>query len=164
MRIFVFKSDANANLRAFAGDLDVSKLPTQVRPWHAIGTIAPGNAPFRISSPANRSRKPSMTKLSTLAYQAEDENLIEASKVFHGWIELEFGRVCFRTDNSRNSLFGDHYLSVRKGDVLVEAPILSPIANSLSLQELRASPPSVWTKGETCSASTIAISLIRCPI
>jgi hypothetical protein len=45
MRIFVFKSDANPNLRAFAGDLDGSRLPTQFRPWHAIGTIAPDKDP-----------------------------------------------------------------------------------------------------------------------
>jgi hypothetical protein len=45
MRIFVFKSDANANLRAFAGDLDGSKLPTQFRPWHAIGSIAADKDP-----------------------------------------------------------------------------------------------------------------------
>ena len=45
MRIFVFKSDMNENLRAFAGDLLGSKLPTQFRPWHAIGTIAPDKDP-----------------------------------------------------------------------------------------------------------------------
>jgi hypothetical protein len=45
MRIFVFKSDMNTNLRAFAADRDVSKLPTQFRPWHAIGSIAPDKDP-----------------------------------------------------------------------------------------------------------------------
>jgi hypothetical protein len=45
MRIFVFKSDMNSNLRAFSGDLDGSKLPTQFRPWHAIGAIAPDKDP-----------------------------------------------------------------------------------------------------------------------
>ena len=45
MRIFIFKSAANANLQAFAGDLVGSKLPAQFRPWHATGTIAPDKDP-----------------------------------------------------------------------------------------------------------------------
>ena len=50
MRIFVFKSGANADLRAFAGDLDGSKLPIQFRPWHAIGSIAAdGDPPHQLS-------------------------------------------------------------------------------------------------------------------
>ena len=45
MRIFVFKSEANEELRAFAGDLDGSKLPSQFRPWNAIGSIAADKDP-----------------------------------------------------------------------------------------------------------------------
>jgi hypothetical protein len=45
MRIFVFRSEANENLRAFAGDLDGSKLPSQFQPWHAVGSIAADRDP-----------------------------------------------------------------------------------------------------------------------
>jgi hypothetical protein len=45
MRIFIFKSEADARLRAFAGDLDGSKLPAQFRPWRAIGSIAADGDP-----------------------------------------------------------------------------------------------------------------------
>jgi len=45
MRIFVFKSGANANLRAFAADVAGSSLPSQFRPWHAIGSIAADKDP-----------------------------------------------------------------------------------------------------------------------
>jgi hypothetical protein len=45
MRIYVFKSDTNAELRAFTGDIGGSKLPARFRPWHAIGVIAADKAP-----------------------------------------------------------------------------------------------------------------------
>jgi len=45
MRIYVFKSDANSELRAFAGDMTGSKLPEKFRPWHAVGAVAPGAPP-----------------------------------------------------------------------------------------------------------------------
>ena len=45
MRLYVFKSDANGDLRAFAGDMTGSKLPERFRPWHAVGAVAPGAAP-----------------------------------------------------------------------------------------------------------------------
>ena len=52
MRIFVFKSESNVNLRAFAGDMDGSKLPIQFRPWRAIGTIAPDkDPPYQLPRP-----------------------------------------------------------------------------------------------------------------
>lgn len=38
MRLYIFKSDAKSELRAFAADLTGSKLPDQFRPWHAIET------------------------------------------------------------------------------------------------------------------------------
>jgi hypothetical protein len=45
MRIYIFKSDANTELRAFAGDLKGIKLPEQFRPWHAVGVVAPDRDP-----------------------------------------------------------------------------------------------------------------------
>jgi hypothetical protein len=50
MRLYVFKSDASGELRAFAGDLSGSKLPERFRPWHAVGAVAPGaNPPHGLS-------------------------------------------------------------------------------------------------------------------
>jgi hypothetical protein len=45
MRPYVFKSDANSELRGFAGDMAGSKLPEKFRPWRAVGAVAPGGAP-----------------------------------------------------------------------------------------------------------------------
>jgi hypothetical protein len=45
MRIFIFKSDTNPDLRAFSDDQGGNKLPAQFRPWHAIGVIRPESAP-----------------------------------------------------------------------------------------------------------------------
>ena len=45
MRIFIFKSEANPNLRAFGGDLVGSRLPSQFKPWRAVGAIAPNQQP-----------------------------------------------------------------------------------------------------------------------
>ena len=45
MRIFIFKSDTNPDLRAFSDDQEGNKLPAQFRPWHAIGVIRPEAAP-----------------------------------------------------------------------------------------------------------------------
>jgi hypothetical protein len=45
MRIYVFKSETQDKLRAFAGDPDVNKLPSQHGPWTATGAIAPGAIP-----------------------------------------------------------------------------------------------------------------------
>jgi hypothetical protein len=45
MRIFIFKSEASPDLRAFGGDLVGSRLPNQFSPWHAIGAIAPDREP-----------------------------------------------------------------------------------------------------------------------
>lgn len=50
IRIFIFKSEASPELRAFGGDLAGSRLPVQFRPWHAIGSIAPeGEFPYKLS-------------------------------------------------------------------------------------------------------------------
>jgi len=45
MRIFIFKSEANPDLRAFGGDLAGSQLPSQFKPWRAAGAIAPDQEP-----------------------------------------------------------------------------------------------------------------------
>jgi hypothetical protein len=45
MRIFIFKSEAKPDLRAFGGDLAGIKLPGQFKPWRAVGAIAPNQEP-----------------------------------------------------------------------------------------------------------------------
>jgi hypothetical protein len=61
MRIFIFKSEAHARLRAFAADLDGSKLPAQFRSWRAFGSIAPDrDPPYQL--PRTKSKKPSIGK------------------------------------------------------------------------------------------------------
>ena len=37
MKLYIFRSNAANELRAFAGDIEGSKLPEQFRPWQAIG-------------------------------------------------------------------------------------------------------------------------------
>ena len=39
MQIYMFKSEANANLHAFAGDRAGSKLPEGHGPWGATGSL-----------------------------------------------------------------------------------------------------------------------------
>src|ERR1700746_4225122 len=39
MRIFIFKSEKNPDLRAFGGDLAGIKLPGQFKPWRAVGAV-----------------------------------------------------------------------------------------------------------------------------
>lgn len=39
MRIYIFTSEENEDLSAFAGDADGSKLPEQFAPWRADGVI-----------------------------------------------------------------------------------------------------------------------------
>jgi len=45
MRIFIFKTDKNPELRAFSDDPGGHKLPEQFRPWHTIGVIRPDSVP-----------------------------------------------------------------------------------------------------------------------
>lgn len=50
MRIFIFKSEASPDLRAFGGDLIGSRLPKQFQPWRAVGAIGPSqNPPHKFS-------------------------------------------------------------------------------------------------------------------
>ncbi len=39
MRLFIFKSEANPELRAFSADAQSSNLPSQFAPWHAVGVV-----------------------------------------------------------------------------------------------------------------------------
>jgi hypothetical protein len=53
MNIYIFKSEAKNELRAFAGDVQGSRLPDQFRPWHAVGVISAGKAlPHKLSRAA----------------------------------------------------------------------------------------------------------------
>lgn len=45
MNIFIFKSEANRELRAFSDDQGGHKLPKQFRPWHAVGVVKPDGTP-----------------------------------------------------------------------------------------------------------------------
>jgi hypothetical protein len=45
MRIYIFKSETNDGLRAFAGDGAGSKLPSQFAPWHVVGVVAAEREP-----------------------------------------------------------------------------------------------------------------------
>lgn len=45
MRIFIFKSEASPDLRAFGGDLVGTQLPSRFKPWRVVGAVAPGGAP-----------------------------------------------------------------------------------------------------------------------
>jgi len=64
MRIFIFKSEARPDLRAFSGDLAGSQLPKQFSPWHAIGAIAPDRDP-----PHELSRDVIETAIKTQGFQ-----------------------------------------------------------------------------------------------
>ncbi len=45
MRIFIFRSEVSADLRAFAGDMAGSRLPDQFKPWRVTGAVAPDQDP-----------------------------------------------------------------------------------------------------------------------
>jgi hypothetical protein len=50
MRIFIFKSEASPDLRAFSGDLAGLQLPSQFKPWRVVGAIAPDrDPPYKLS-------------------------------------------------------------------------------------------------------------------
>ena len=52
MNIYIFTSERKPDLRAFAGDPGGSKLPSQFRPWHAVGVVGAAKAlPHNISRP-----------------------------------------------------------------------------------------------------------------
>jgi hypothetical protein len=64
MRIFIFKSEANPDLRAFGGDLVGGRLPNQFAPWRAIGAVAPDRDP-----PHNLSRAVIESAINDRGYQ-----------------------------------------------------------------------------------------------
>ena len=45
MNIYIFKSEASRDLRAFSADQGGQNLPAQFRPWHAVGVVKPGAKP-----------------------------------------------------------------------------------------------------------------------
>jgi hypothetical protein len=50
MRLFIFKSEARPDLGGFCGDLAGLRLPSQFKPWRAVGAVAPGKEPpYRLS-------------------------------------------------------------------------------------------------------------------
>lgn len=50
MRIFIFRSETNPDLGAFGGDLAGLRLPSQFKPWHAVGAVAPDrDPPYKLS-------------------------------------------------------------------------------------------------------------------
>lgn len=61
MRLFIFKSEVDARLRAFAGDLDGSKLPAHLGPGARSVRSHPIEI-LRISSRARKSKEPSINK------------------------------------------------------------------------------------------------------
>jgi hypothetical protein len=64
VRLFIFESDTNAGLRAFAGDVAGRKLPDQFSPWRQIGAVASGNVP-----PYNLSRDTIETAINAHGFQ-----------------------------------------------------------------------------------------------
>jgi hypothetical protein len=64
MRLFIFKSEANPDLRAFGADLAGAGLPSQFRPWHAVGAVGPDHDP-----PHNLSRAVIETAINDCGYQ-----------------------------------------------------------------------------------------------
>jgi hypothetical protein len=45
MRIFMFKSETQTGLGAFAANPDRHKLPTKLGPWAVVGVVQPERAP-----------------------------------------------------------------------------------------------------------------------
>ncbi len=45
MRLFMFKSESNRDLRAFAPDPGGEKLPSRHGPWTAVGVVREDNPP-----------------------------------------------------------------------------------------------------------------------
>jgi hypothetical protein len=45
MKLYIFRSETKAELRAFCGDGAGAKLPDHLKPWRAIGVVGPDKAP-----------------------------------------------------------------------------------------------------------------------
>jgi hypothetical protein len=64
VRLFIFESEANTGLRAFAGAAAGRKLPDQFGPWRQIGAVRSESAP-----PYNLSRDTIETAISAHGFQ-----------------------------------------------------------------------------------------------
>jgi hypothetical protein len=64
VRLFIFESNTNTSLRAFAGDAAGRKLPDQFSPWRQIGAVGPEKAP-----PYNLSRDTIETAINAHGFQ-----------------------------------------------------------------------------------------------
>jgi hypothetical protein len=64
MRLFIFQSEANISLRAFAGNAAGRELPDQFGPWRQIGAVRSESAP-----PYNLSRDTIETAISAHGFQ-----------------------------------------------------------------------------------------------
>jgi hypothetical protein len=64
MQLYIFKSDANTELRAFTGDVLGSKLPDQFSPWQQIGVVGSDKSP-----PHNLSRETIETAIESRGFQ-----------------------------------------------------------------------------------------------
>jgi len=64
MKLYIFRSGASKELRAFAGDIEGSKLPGQFSPWQAIGVVGAEKAP-----PHNLSRDDIEAAISSRGFQ-----------------------------------------------------------------------------------------------
>jgi hypothetical protein len=45
MRLFMFKSESNSQLRAFTADAGGAQLPSKFGPWYAVGVVRAEKAP-----------------------------------------------------------------------------------------------------------------------
>jgi len=64
MRLFMFKSEANNELRAFAADPGGQQLPSQFGPWHAVGVVRADKEP-----PHNLSRSSIEKSIASQGFQ-----------------------------------------------------------------------------------------------
>ena len=64
MQLYIFKSEASRDLRAFCDDRGGQKLPAQFRPWHAVGVVREDAPP-----PNNLSRDVIEASIASDGYQ-----------------------------------------------------------------------------------------------
>jgi hypothetical protein len=64
MQLYIFKSEASRDLRAFCDDRGGQKLPAQFRPWHAVGVVREDARP-----PNNLSRDVIEASIASDGYQ-----------------------------------------------------------------------------------------------
>lgn len=64
MQIYIFKSEASRDLRAFCDDRGGQRLPAQFRPWYAVGVVREDASP-----PNNLSRDVIEASIASEGYQ-----------------------------------------------------------------------------------------------